>query len=140
MPHCRSFICAVALSVACALSPLAKPTDAQDMPPGAVVVMESNFGPTEASGQFQLIQLVVDLPPGTTIPWHIHGGPAYVTVLEGEVIYWEADREGHYGPGGMWIEDPGVPGSAANVSESPVRLLATYLLPLGAPLTTLVDP
>jgi quercetin dioxygenase-like cupin family protein len=129
---------AVALSVG-AFGSTSSASQAQDMPPGAVVVMESYFEPTENDGRFQVVQLVVDLPPGTVIPWHIHGGPAYVTVLEGQVIYWEPDYEGHYRPGDMWIEDPGVPGSAANVTDRPVRLLATYLLPVGAPLTTLVD-
>jgi quercetin dioxygenase-like cupin family protein len=115
-------------------------SSAQDMPPGAVVAMESDFGITEFGGPVQVIQLVVELPPGAVVPPHIHGGPAYVTVLEGEVVLWEGDREARYEPGGAWIEDPRVPSAAANVGEAPVRLLATYLLAPGAPLTTLVDP
>jgi quercetin dioxygenase-like cupin family protein len=115
------------------------PSIAQELPPGVRTVMESNFGPTERPDQFQVIQLVVELPPGTATPPHIHGGPAYVTVLEGEAIYWEGDQEGRYGTGGMWIEDPGVPGVVINAGAEPVRLLVTFLLPLGAPLTTIVE-
>jgi quercetin dioxygenase-like cupin family protein len=112
---------------------------AQELPPGVRTVMESNFGPTASPDQFQVIQLVVELPPGTATPPHIHGGPAYVTVLEGEAIYWEVDQEGRYGAGTMWIENPGVPGTVINAGDIPVRLFVTFLLPLGAPLTTIVD-
>jgi quercetin dioxygenase-like cupin family protein len=113
---------------------------AQDMPPGAVVVVESDFAPIEPTAPFQVVQMLVELPPNAVVPPHIHGGPAYVTVLAGEVIYWEGDRAEQYGPGGMWIEEPAIPGSAANVGDTTVQLLATYLLPIGAPLTTLVEP
>ncbi len=130
----------VILAVIAALLPLPSRALGQEMPPGAVVVMESNFGITDAPGPVQVIQMVVELPPNAVVPPHIHGGPAYVTVLAGEVIYWEGDREIRYGPGGMWIEDPGVPSAAANVGETTVQLLATYLLRPGAPLTTLIEP
>jgi quercetin dioxygenase-like cupin family protein len=128
------------LSIAACAVIGAIPSIAQELPPGVRTVMESNFGPTEQPGEFQVIQLVVELPPGTATPPHIHGGPAYVTVLEGEAIYWEGDEEGHYGPGNMWIEDPGVPGTVINAGAETVRLLVTFLLPSGAPLTTVVDP
>lgn len=142
MKRSRMMLTVVAFMLASSLGTvLAVPTSvaAQELPPGVTTVMESNFGPTEPSGTFQVIQLLVELPPGTATPPHVHGGSAYVTVLEGEVRYWEGDQEGYYGPGGIWIEDPGVPGVVVNASTERARLLVTFLLPLGAPLTTVVQ-
>ncbi|MBM2812942.1 MAG: putative Cupin 2 conserved barrel domain protein, precursor [Chloroflexi bacterium] len=115
------------------------PSIAQELPPGVRTVMASNFGPTERPGQFQVIQLLMELPPSTATPPHSHGGRAYVTVLEGEASYWEGDQEGRYEAGAMWIEEPGVPGTVVNTGDVTVRLLVTFLLPTGAQLTTLVD-
>ena len=38
----------------------------------------------ELAGEFELVQLVVDFPPGTWAPAHTHGGTMLVTVLNGE--------------------------------------------------------
>jgi quercetin dioxygenase-like cupin family protein len=38
----------------------------------------------ELAGEFELVQLIVDFPPGTWTPLHTHGGMLLVTVLQGE--------------------------------------------------------
>jgi len=49
------------------------------------VVAESRFGVTNAPLQAEVVQLVVDFPPGVWTSWHTHGGHAINLVLEGEI-------------------------------------------------------
>ena len=52
---------------------------------GRRVVAESRFGVTNAPLQAEVVQLVVDFPPGEWTSWHTHGGHAINLVLEGEI-------------------------------------------------------
>ena len=52
---------------------------------GRRVVAESRFGVTNAPLQAEVVQLVVDFPPGVWTSWHTHGGHAINLVLEGEI-------------------------------------------------------
>src|SRR5215469_12893832 len=49
------------------------------------VVAESRFDVTNAPLQAEVVQLVVDFPPGAWTSWHTHGGHAINLVLEGEI-------------------------------------------------------
>lgn len=87
---------------------------------------------------FEAVQMIVDFPPGAEVARHTHGGPAYITMLDQTLTMWmDGDPERTYGPGESWVEPVGVYGSGANRGEDTARLIVTYLLPVGAPLTTL---
>jgi quercetin dioxygenase-like cupin family protein len=89
------------------------------------------------SGEFDLVQLVFEFPPGAATPVHTHGGAGLLTVLEGRIALRDEDKpERLFNPGDSWVEGPGVYGAAANVGSGTTRLLAGFLLPKGAPLTT----
>src|SRR5262249_62416132 len=48
------------------------------------VVAQSRFDVTSAPLQAEVVQLLVDFPPGAWTSWHTHGGQATNLVLEGE--------------------------------------------------------
>src|SRR5262245_25561784 len=49
------------------------------------IIAEARFDVTNAPQQAELVQLVVDFPPGAWTSWHTHGGQAINLVLEGEI-------------------------------------------------------
>ncbi len=109
-----------------------------EFPPG-VAPIESHFDPTALPGQFRVVQALVELAPGEVVPAHSHGGRGYVTVLEGAVVHHESGHMDAFGPGGMWVEEPGVVGYVEVVSDEPARLMVTFMLPLGAPLMVITE-
>ncbi len=87
---------------------------------------------------FEAVQLVVDFPVESGVARHVHGGPAYITMLEGEMqmsIGNEAFRT--YGAGESFVEPYEMVAEGANPNPTPASLLVTYLLPVGAAVTTL---
>ncbi len=109
----------------------------QDLPPGPVTISESRFDASQRPAQFELIQLILDFPPGAWTPAHSHGGPAYVTVLQGEMTYREQDRERMVRAGESWTEPPGTIGAAGNSGSQTARIMVTFLLPPDTPLTSI---
>jgi quercetin dioxygenase-like cupin family protein len=91
----------------------------------------------ELAGEFELVQLIVDFPPGTWTPLHTHGGMLLVTVLQGEqTVRDEQGQETLYKAGESFTETPGVYLEIGNAGEEPVTVSAAALLPKGANLST----
>lgn len=91
----------------------------------------------KVSGEYDLVQLIVDFPPGTRTPSHTHGGQVLVTVLEGETTV--RDRQGAektYKAGESFTETPGTFLEVGNSGNVLTRNAALVLLPKGAQLTT----
>lgn len=106
----------------------------QPAPPGVELRLQTNFRPTTSPpAVFDLLQIVVDFPPGSAVPMHTHGGEVFVTVLEGEVVHVEDGHpEERFRAGQSWTEQPGVYGTVINRTGVPARLFATSFLPKGA--------
>jgi LPXTG-motif cell wall-anchored protein len=107
-------------------------------PPGVVVKATSRFDVINAPGQFDRVLLVIDFPPGTWTPPHTHGGYVYIAVWEGEISARMAGVPGSekkYPVGGTFVETPGEFMEVGNAGTAPARVLATAVLPKGAPLT-----
>lgn len=96
------------------------------------------LGPTaELSGEFELVQLIVDFPPGTWTPAHTHGGMLLVTVLSGEQTVRDAQGvEKVYKAGESFTETPGEYLEIGNAGQELVTVSAAALLPKGAALST----
>lgn len=105
-------------------------------PPGPTTVLKSTFPAADAPQQFQLIQQVVDFPPGAWTPPHFHGGLVFVTIAKGQVTQFSDGKDTTYKTGETWTETPGHVHQAGNLTSEPSRDLATFLLPLGAQQTT----
>lgn len=87
----------------------------------------------------EVIQVIVELEPGTTAPRHTHPGEEIIYVLEGT---WEYTLEGKAplivkAGEGLFIP-AGTIHSARNVGNSRGSELATYVVEKGKPLLTVV--
>lgn len=115
------------------------------MPVG--VAMATGTGPvTEASASFPVavppstpfdeVQLVLEFPPGAGVPLHHHGGNGYITMLDGELTLTANGVTTIYHAGDSFVEYPDGHYRGGNITDVPARLLVTYLVPKGKPVTT----
>ena len=106
----------------------AAPASGDAAPPGPV---------SELTGEFELVQLIVDFPPGTWTPAHTHGGMLLVTVLKGEqTVRDEQGNERIYKAGESFTETPGEYLEIGNAGQELVTVSAAALLPKGEALST----
>jgi quercetin dioxygenase-like cupin family protein len=103
------------------------------------VIAESRFEVTRAPMQAEVVQLVVDFPPTAWTSWHTHGGQAINLVLEGEITLRHAGMERPHRGGEAWTDSSGQVHAAGNTGPGKARLLTNFLLPQGAPQTTVVQ-
>ena len=86
----------------------------------------------------EVIQVIVELEPGTTAPRHSHPGEEIIYVLEGT---WEYTLDGKppviAKAGEILFIPAGMIHSARNVGDSRGRELATYIVEKGKPLLVL---
>lgn len=112
----------------------------QQTPSGPIVRQEATFdAATPPAAPFEEVQMVVDFAPGASVAAHTHGGPAYITMIEGEITLRADGVATTYRAGDTFTERPGVLYEGGNTSAAPARLVVTYLVPKGASLTTLAD-
>lgn len=103
------------------------------------VVAESRFEVTNAPQQAEVVQLVVDFPPGAWTSRHTHGGQAINLVLEGEITLRHAGMERPHKAGQSWTDSTGEVHAAGNTGPGNARLFTNFLLPKGAPQITVVQ-
>jgi quercetin dioxygenase-like cupin family protein len=103
------------------------------------VIVQSRFDVTNAPLQVDVVQLVVDFPPGAWTSWHTHGGQAINLVLEGEITLRHTSMERAHRTGQAWIDSSGQVHAAGNTGHGKARLLTNFLLPRGAPQITVVQ-
>lgn len=110
---------------------------AQELPPGPSTVQSATFEDVQAPDDFDLVQTVLEFAPGAWTPLHTHGGEAFVTVLDGELVVRNAaGTETTYAAGDTWVERIGDFAEVGNMGDMPARIFVTFLLPKGAELTT----
>jgi LPXTG-motif cell wall-anchored protein len=85
---------------------------------------------------FDVVQAILDFAPGAATPYHTHPGIVMVTVVAGEITFNLEGVDHVYKAGESFVEVPNQVGQARNASSVPARVMATYLLPQGAPLST----
>ena len=88
------------------------------------------------TGGYSVIQQVLDFAPGAQTLKHRHGGPGVVTVIKGQVTLNVDGTEKTYGVGDSFSEMPGQTLQAFNRGSTELIVVATFLLPDGAQLTT----
>ena len=92
------------------------------------------------AGPYEVAHTVLDFAPGAQTPPHTHPGQVVGTVLAGEITFTTEGTTRVYKRGETIVELPGVVGQARNAGSTPATVLAVYLLPKGAPLSTAVAP
>ena len=106
------------------------------MPPlRAVITYDAKFSIVKPPGRFDVIETVLEFAPGTWTPSHTHGGPAFITVLDGTITVRTKDGEKTYKPGEIWTEHPGEFFRVGNAGAAPASTAVAFLLPKGALLT-----
>jgi quercetin dioxygenase-like cupin family protein len=85
---------------------------------------------------FDVVQAILDFAPGAATPYHTHPGIVVVTVVAGELTLNLEGVDHVYKAGESFVELPNQVGQARNAGTAPMRVMATYLLPPGAPLST----
>src|SRR6266542_6122607 len=103
--------------------------------PLPVVKFASVFPVSGAPRQYELVQQILDFPPGGATREHSHDGRAFVTDLEGQSTIREGASEKVYGPGETYTEVEGAVLTAFNKGNVRTRVLASFLLSPGAPQT-----
>jgi quercetin dioxygenase-like cupin family protein len=89
------------------------------------------------AGPVEVIAETVRLPVGF-VSTHVHGGPTFNTVLEGEIEIREDGETTVYGVGDFFFEPADFPHRIT--ARSTARIHVLRLLPPGAPATVEVDP
>jgi quercetin dioxygenase-like cupin family protein len=88
------------------------------------------------SGGYSVVQQVLDFGPGSQTPRYRLGGSAIVTVLQGQVTLGSDGVETTFSAGDSFTEMQGQPLQAFNRGNVDAILVASYVLPDGAKLTT----
>ncbi|HEX4828848.1 MAG TPA: cupin domain-containing protein [Xanthobacteraceae bacterium] len=141
MPHSPNYTRRRVLTIAIvtAASPAGVFNLNAGVPADRKVVAESRFDVTSAPLQAEVVQLVVDFPPGAWTSWHTHGGQAINLVLEGEITLRHAGMEHPHRAGQAWTDSSGQVHAAGNTGPGKARLLTNFLLPPGCAQTTAVQ-
>src|SRR5258707_2527099 len=141
MPNSRNYTRRRVLSIAIATA--ASPASVLSLDAGGLsdrrIVAESRFDVTSAPLQAEVVQLVVDFPPGAWTSWHTHGGQAINLVLECEVTLRQAGMVHPHRAGQAWTDSSGEVHAPGNTGRGKARLLTNFLLPPGCTQTTAVQ-
>jgi quercetin dioxygenase-like cupin family protein len=87
----------------------------------------------------EVVQVIVQLDPGVTSPWHTHPGEEIIYVLEGSLEYQlKGEPPVTLKAGDVLFIPAGAIHTAKNVGSSKGAELATYIVEKGKPLLTLV--
>jgi len=104
---------------------------------------QTRFDVFGAPEQFDQVIQIIDFSPGTWTPLHTVGGRIYHAVIDGTIstrLPWaEGVYEATYQAGDSFVAWPGAYMEVGNATAGNTRMLATALLPTGAPLTIYRD-
>ncbi len=103
-----------------------RPAVAED-PPRPAQRMASSFPVSAAPAQYELSEQVLDFAPGAATRLHQHGGKAYVTVIEGQVIFRQGGVETVYNRGQSFTEEAWSFHTLVNKSGVKARIFITVL-------------
>ena len=132
----RSALCA--LAVVAQTASIGSVATGQGAQATVAVVTSAAFPVGVAAGVYDLYAFVVEFPPGSGTPRHVHGGPVVVTVISGELVLQRSVGERILKAGESVIENPGDVHALINRSTTAARIAASELIPKGAAETTVV--
>jgi quercetin dioxygenase-like cupin family protein len=108
-------------------------------PAGVTTVIENRLEMSNPPAPAEVVQLVLDFAPGAWTPMHMHPSPAFVTVLQGEMTLRVAGMDQKFATGQTWVDAADEVHAVGNDTTAPGRILATFVIPKGGTVTTLVD-
>ena len=127
------------IGVVAVLAALFSATLASGQTPAPVTRFTTRFtAVTAPANQVELVQLVSEFAPGAAVAFHSHGGPEFVTVIEGELTFRESGKAGVVVKAGETMTQlPSQVMDVSNTGSVRARTAVAFLLPAGAALTTL---
>jgi quercetin dioxygenase-like cupin family protein len=111
-----------------------EPTDRTPLP-RPVVSYQFKTDVMPMTEPYDVAQLVQDFAPGAATPFHTHPGIVVVTVLSGAITFNVNGGETVYKEGESFVEVPNQVAQARNAGSVPTRVMASFLIPPGAPLS-----
>ncbi len=99
---------------------------------------QSSISVERPAGTFELVHLLLDLDPGVWTPRHMHGGQELSIVTSGELTLQRRGDVQNFAAGESWVNTSGLVHAAGNDGNSFAQVVATFLLPAGRPLTSVV--
>jgi quercetin dioxygenase-like cupin family protein len=119
-------------------APLSRP-EPQDKtpPPRPLTSYQFKTDVDSMTKPFDVVQAILEFAPGAATPYHTHPGIVMVTVIAGELTFNLEGVDHVYKEGESFVEVPNQVGQARNAGTVPARVMASYLIPQGAPLSIL---
>jgi quercetin dioxygenase-like cupin family protein len=134
------FLCAaVALSAVFSASSVAQSQKARDELAGKLSRREIQRAPSSVPGR-EIVQVLTEIPVGVESGWHIHPGEEVGYIVAGEVEMRVQGRPNvTLRAGEGFLIPPGTPHNARDLGPETGRMLSTYFVETGRPLSTFVD-
>lgn len=149
-PRLAAAAAVLALALAAALTALPRDQAAATPPSGvtAELLARGTMGHAghvrvagiklQTRGPVDVATVHVTFQPGGSTGWHVHPGPALVTVKTGQLTLHRAKgcRSRTFGPGQTFLEfGPDDVNLTRNQTATVTETVVTFLLPVGAPIT-----
>jgi quercetin dioxygenase-like cupin family protein len=126
----------LAMLAACAF---AQTAPAQDALAGSLMRREVQRAPLSIPGR-EVVQVLTEIPTGVASGWHTHPGEEVGYILAGDVemmVQGRATVVLRAGDG--FVIPPNTPHNARDIGPETGRMLSTYIVQTGGPLSTLVE-
>jgi quercetin dioxygenase-like cupin family protein len=118
-------------------APLSRPVPGDTTPPPRnFVSYQFRTDVQPMTEPFEVAQQLLDFEPGAATPYHTHPGIVMVTVVAGELTFNLDGVDKLYKAGESFVELPNQVAQARNAGTAPAQVMASYLLPQGAPFST----
>lgn len=113
-------------------------TSSQDELSARLMRREVQRAPLSIPGR-ELVQVETEIPPGVASGWHVHPGEEIGYIAAGEVEMMVAGRQTIVlRPGDGFLIPPRTPHNARDTGPDTGRMLSTYIVETGQPLSVLV--
>jgi quercetin dioxygenase-like cupin family protein len=101
---------------------------------------EVQHRPSSIPGR-EIVVVLTEIPVGVESGWHIHPGEEIGYILAGTVQMMIRDQPTlHLNAGDPFLIPPRTPHNALDIGPGTGRMLSTYLVEVGQPLSSFVDP
>jgi quercetin dioxygenase-like cupin family protein len=138
MKTLKQLLSVILMALFLASTAIAEEKAGQAAPPGPTTSYQAKFPISVRGGDYDLLTVILDFPPGAGFPTHFHGGQVLATVLSGEMTLIEKGAQRIVKTGESWTENAGDQHSVVNAGMVNTRVAVSILLPRGAEATSIV--
>jgi len=83
MKTIRQLMLVIVMAIFMSSAAIAEEKASQAVPAGPTAAYKAKFPITIPGGDYDLLTVILDFPPGAILPMHYHGGQVLATVLSG---------------------------------------------------------